>query len=436
MNEQTPSPKIMFERPNINQWHALSHEAFLEFVNYIFQRAGYKTEPYKGHGADLSIYEGKKLTGYVAVQSRVAHVGGGPIVQLAGVEESSRVPHYFITTGDFATPAYTEAKQRPQIKLVNGTYLKRYVDYLYGIRFEDSSAPPTTLSSLFEADDSRKKIGQPRTQVLVVANNKGGVGKTTTAFNICYGLMRAGKKVLAVDFDPQANLTLALLSRQGVVKLHLGHHIEDQKRMSEMVYQSQFENISTIPAHPSMRLAFINMSDWYSRELDFAEQVLHRDVTHHPLVGDDGIDWIVIDTPPDMGFFTRCALAASHYVLIPIAPEMASVTGTSNIVSTIQAMEAFIGSELRVQMLGAFFTKWENTARSQERGNIIASELIAASVPILETIVRDDGNIQRGYDETVGKSQQRAIDLFAREGHAGEDYQKLVKEILDRVSYP
>ncbi len=428
----------MFDHPNLNQWHELSHDDFLAFIRYIFHRAGCATDKFSNHGADLIVREGDKVVAYVKAQNHIGHVGSSPVLQLAGIEVDERVPRYIITTGDFAKSAYDEVTKhsRLNIKLANGPRLKRYVDYISGTRFENSKSPAIRLDCLYEADHVAEVLGQAKTQVLVVANNKGGVGKTTTALNICYGLAKLGKNVLAIDFDPQANLTLALLQSETRVDLHLGHYIEKQRQLGELVRKSQFEHICVIPSQPALRLAFIDMRDWYQRELTFAEQLLQPDVTHHPEIGQGAFDWIVIDTPPDMGFFTRCALAAANYVLIPLAPDIASSTGTRNIIDTIKAIQAFIGSETRVNILGAFITKFDSSQKTIERINAVIDPLRKESVEILQTPIRDDNNVRRGYDESIKRSMHKAFDLFAREGHAGTDYQQLVKEILDYVSYP
>ena len=426
----------LFDNPNINVWHTLSRDDYLEFIRYVFQRAGCTTSPFPDRGADLVIYEGKKVIAYVAVQNGVSLVGGSAVVQLAGIDVETRVPRYLITTGDFAKPAKEEAEKRQRLKLVNGTRLKRYVDYIYGIRFKDSNAPATRLDLIFEADHTLDQIKKSKTQVLVIANNKGGVGKTTTALNISYGLARRGRRVLAVDMDPQSNLTLALLQAETHVDVHFGHYIERQRSLGEMVRKTQFEGICTIPAHSSMRLAFVDMKDWSQRELNFAEELLQPTVTQHPENGPDPFNWIVIDTPPDMGFFTRCALAASNYVLIPVAPDISSSTGTENIINTVRSIQALIGGEFRVNILGAFITKYDNTQKTAERVAALIDPIQQNGVEIFQTPIHEDNNVQRGYDESTKRSQHKPIDLFAREGRAGADYQKLLTEMLDHVSYP
>src|SRR5262249_52944051 len=154
-----------------------------------------------------------------------------------------------------------------------------------------------------------------RTKVLAIANNKGGVGKTTTALNIGFNLAKRDKSVLLVDLDAQGNLTYSLPYKANNSPHHLADYFLHRggtggSSLPQLVRPTEFQNICVIPSHPDLSLAESDLDDWTRIEHQFAED-LHDDAVIAPHeVGGSEFDWIILDTPPAMGIATRAALAA------------------------------------------------------------------------------------------------------------------------------
>ena len=150
------------------------------------------------------------------------------------------------------------------------------------------------------------------TTVLAIGNNRGGVAKTTTAFNLALALAEQGKRVLLVDMDPQASLTAGLPKPDDApdtpTLLNYFVGIGGQTLpLSKVVRRTKFSNLSLLPAHTDMRMADIGGGAHPNQEVAFVAAL------HDPsLVSPDSekFDWILLDTPPGQSFYTRSALAA------------------------------------------------------------------------------------------------------------------------------
>ena len=225
--------------------------------------------------------------------------------------------------------------------LVDGPHFVRYINYLHGSRqlsqdskaagsddplFADDPLAPIPPETLLLADTiARKPVGT--TKVLTLANHKGGVGKTTSALNIALGLTAKGYRVLLVDMDVQANLTKVLSSGKWP-EPNLGDYYDRKCQLVDLIYHSdQFPLLWLIPSNPLMALGDRGVTVGPRAILRFVRD-LHAPSVRPPQVPNNPpFDWIIIDTGPSMGFFTRSALAASEYVIMPVAPGAFSQEG-------------------------------------------------------------------------------------------------------------
>ncbi|NUR10119.1 MAG: AAA family ATPase [Nocardioidaceae bacterium] len=189
-----------------------------------------------------------------------------------------------------------------------------------------------------------------RTRVMVVANQKGGVGKTTSAVNMAAALAQHGLRVLVIDLDPQGNASTAL----GV-----DHHrgtpstydaIVDELALTEIVQPSgEVENLWVVPATIDLAGAEIELVSLVARE-----SRLRKAIHAHPLVfgeGEDRFDYVLVDCPPSLGLLTLNALVAGDEMLIPIQAEYYALEGLGQLLETVEMVKKHLNPELTVSTI-------------------------------------------------------------------------------------
>jgi chromosome partitioning protein len=269
------------------------------------------------------------------------------------------------------------------------------------------------------------------TKVLTLANHKGGVGKTTTALNLAFGLAGSDyrQQVLLVDMDTQANLTreLSSLPVHNGAPTHLGDYFAQRRTLADLVrpiHPTKFPGIWVIPSYQDLVLADRGVTAGSGAELRFVRD-LHASSVAPPHVRDvKPFDWIIIDTGPSMGFFTRLALAASHYVLMPVSPGYFAEAGDKLLKRTIASMSALMGTD--AELLGCVVTQWHDDALNRQFLQEIESNLrvVGQKIPV-------DKNIERAHIEV---EQGRGRNLFSHsKSPATLAYLTVIDEIASRA---
>lgn len=336
----------------------------------------------------------------------------------------------------------TQAQREPRIFPLDGDHLLRYITYVQGTRStpkraleEDMASPGPLLTpispEILETADAIKRRTKEETRILTVANHKGGVGKTTTAVNLAFGLAGKGHCVLLVDMDTQANLTKALPNPQAQngVPGHLGEYFAGRRRLADLVRPTEFKRVWLIPADEDMSQEDRGIASGPEGELRFVRDLHAPDMIPPPVLEARPFDWIILDTGPSMGFFTRPALAASHYVLMPIAPGAFADLGLHQLRRTVATMQAL--STVPITLIGSCVTQWKDTKLNDQLLASAVRELDAAGLALLKTrIPLDASHIEKAHLETgAGKK----TNLFSHNSHAADAYIKLVEEILKYV---
>lgn len=179
-------------------------------------------------------------------------------------------------------------------------------------------------------------------EVISIANQKGGVGKTTTAVNLAASLAESGKKVLLLDIDPQSNATTSLGFSRSDYEFNIYHVLSGSRKLSEVILKTHTKKLHLVPS--SIGLVGIE-KEFYdakkaNRELILKEKL--KDVSGR-------YDYIIIDSPPALGPITINALSASDSVIIPIQCEFFALEGLAQLLNTVSLLKRTINPKLKIK---------------------------------------------------------------------------------------
>jgi chromosome partitioning protein len=448
----------VFDHPSKEAMLALDWTEFEDFVQLVFESAGYaveKVSPQPKHNVDL-ILRTKNNGGRIVARVEVRRYSTANIIRArvhqfyGALAQKGTTPGYIVTTSDFTRPAYEAAiAYGGKVKLINGDRFLRYIRYLSGTRAlgAGGEAPnltqPTIAPDLLLEAEAIPRRSVEQTRVLAMANNKGGVAKTTTALNVALVLtLRYHKRVLLIDCDGQHSLTRLLplpapeppggRRRRTQVEaptaplrdtITLSDYFLGQAALPEVVRSTHFTNLWLIPADNRLTQLDNNGSLLTENMLAFI-----RDVHGSSLVMPDGqgVDWIIFDTSPSQGFCTRTALATSHFVVMPALAETLAVEGADGGVRSARTMRQFRGAGTSV--IGAAVTRYRKTVPATQALSTLEVMFNIQGSRVFATKVPDDNKIERGHAST---SRGGIANLFGLTlGPAARAYEALVKEIL------
>ncbi|QCD44279.1 ParA family protein [Campylobacter mucosalis] len=193
-------------------------------------------------------------------------------------------------------------------------------------------------------------------EVITIANQKGGVGKTTTAVNLAASLAVAEKKVLLIDIDPQANATTGLGYKRSDYEFNIYHVLTGSKKLSQIVLKTQIPTLFLAPSN----IGLVSIEREFNDKDKELKLILRKKLEE---VKDD-YDFIIIDSPPALGGITVNALSASDSVIIPIQCEFYALDGVALILNTVKYIKKTINPKLSVRgFLPTMFSSQNNLSK-------------------------------------------------------------------------
>ena len=251
------------------------------------------------------------------------------------------------------------------------------------------------------------------TKIVTIVNQKGGVGKTTTAINLAACLSELGKFVLLVDMDPQGNATSGLgIAREGLPG-SIYEALSRKKRLHDVVQNTAHTGLRVAPATADLAGANIELVDVPRREHQLAE--LLEEVKH-------AYDYVIIDCPPSLGLLTINSLVAADELLIPVQAEYYALEGLGQLLQTINLIQTHLKPELAI--LGAVITMFDKRTRLSED---VMNELYKY---FPDTIFRSV--IPRTVRLVEAPSFGKSIFLYEPYGKGARAYERLADEVLAR----
>ena len=250
-------------------------------------------------------------------------------------------------------------------------------------------------------------------RIIAIANQKGGVGKTTTAINLSACLADKGKKVLAVDMDPQGNMTSGLGLDKEFLEKTVYDMIIGESDIEEVLQKETMENLDVLPTNIDLSAAEIELIDVENKEFI---------VTNSIQKIRDNYDFVIIDCPPSLSMLTINAMTTADSVLVPIQCEYYALEGLSQLIHTVELVKDRLNPDLEIE--GVVFTMYD--ARTNLSLQVVENVKDNLQQNIYKTI------IPRNIRLAEAPSYGMPINQYDPKSAGSESYMRLADEVISK----
>ena len=251
-------------------------------------------------------------------------------------------------------------------------------------------------------------------RIIAIANQKGGVGKTTTSINLSACLAEAGKKVLVIDLDPQGNTTSGLGVDKSELENTVYELILDECTAKEAMVCTDIENLYLLPSNVNLAGAEIELLDIKNKEYTLREAIDYVQ---------EEFEYIIIDCPPSLNMLTVNAMTTANTVLVPIQCEFYALDGLSQLIYTIELIQDSLNPDLYIE--GVVFTMYD--ARTNLSLQVVENVKDNLKQTIYKTI------IPRNVRLAEAPSYGLPINLYDKRSSGTEAYRMLADEVIENA---
>jgi chromosome partitioning protein len=251
-------------------------------------------------------------------------------------------------------------------------------------------------------------------KIIAIANQKGGVGKTTTTINLAAAFARRGHKVLLIDLDPQGNSSISFIEPQVIQASAYDMMVDGGREFSVYIYRTAIQGLDIIPA----RISLAKLESKLVGEFDAPFRLKDRLVS----LPEEEYEIVLIDTPPTLGLITVNALVASTYVVIPIQSSFYALEGTDDLLETIEKIKARPNPELEI--LGVLVTLFDK--RTTLAREVFEQIKGVFGGKVFETVITKSVRLEEA------PAYRESIFSFAPQSSGALEYSKLCEEVLSR----